>query len=337
MIRLTCGNGKIEVMRPRRLSQQPRGAENTCLRGALMAQRTCDVPGCGRTRYCKGYCSAHYQRWKKSGDAGPAEVMPMSVAKGPRRCSVDGCDRPYLARGYCSPHWQRWQKSGDPGPAEVRRQDARCSVSACDRPHYGNGYCNAHWRRWRRTGDPGQAEIKTQRQKCSVSGCEDPHSAQGYCSSHYARWRRTGSAGAPFSVRRRDPRVRDEQGRKQCRDCDRWLPESSFHKNRAQSDGLSPRCEQCHYAKAVARRYGLEPSWYFDTLSRQGGGCAICGTPPNGKRLHVDHDHSHCTANKGCPICVRGLLCSPCNTGIGMLGESVERLGLAVSYLKSWQ
>lgn len=302
-----------------------------------MAQRTCDVPGCGRDHYSKGYCCAHYQRWRKSGAPGSAEVMPMSKADGPRSCSVEGCARPYLARGYCSAHWQRWKKTGDPGPAEIRQQDARCSVMGCDRPHYGHGYCGPHWKRWRRAGDPGQAEIKAQRQDCTVDGCEDTHSAQGYCASHYVRWRRTGDAGAAFSVRRRDPRVRDERGGKQCRDCDEWLPESAFHRNKSQSDGLSPRCTQCHYAQFVARRYGLEPSWYVDTLMRQGGGCAICGAAPNGKRLHVDHDHSHCAANRGCPDCVRGLLCSPCNAGIGMLGESVDRLASATAYLRSWQ
>ena len=254
-----------------------------------------------------------------------------------RTCSVPECDRPHLARGYCSPHWQRWKKTGDPGPAQVRQQDARCSVNGCARPHYGHGYCNPHWRRWRRSGDPGTTEVRANRQYCIVDGCQDPHAAQGYCSSHYVRWRRTGSAGGTFSYRRRNPAARDAEGRKQCRACDAWLPESSFHNNLSQSDGLSPRCIECHYAAAVARRYGVEPSWYAETLERQGGGCAICGTPPNGKRLHVDHDHTHCAADRGCPACVRGLLCSPCNTGIGMLGESAARLAAAASYLRSWQ
>lgn len=252
-------------------------------------------------------------------------------------CTVPGCDRPHLAKGYCSAHWQRWKKTGDPGPAEVRQQDARCSVAGCDRSHYGNGYCGPHNRRWKAHGDPGPAEIKTRRTMCSVEGCEDSHSAQGYCASHYVRWRRTGSAGAAFSYRRRDPASRDEQGRKRCRACDAWLPESSFHRNSSQRDGLSPRCTDCHYASFAARRYGVEPSWYAETLVRQGGGCAICGAPPNGKRLHVDHDHSHCATDKGCSDCVRGLLCSTCNTGIGMLGESADRLAAAAAYLRSWQ
>lgn len=259
-----------------------------------------------------------------------------------RTCDVPGCDRPHLSRGYCSAHWQRWKKTGDPGPAWVRppraQRDPICTVEGCERPHTALGYCSLHAHRFRAKGSPGGLALSYPvRGLCTVNGCDDPHSAQGYCSSHYARWRRKGDAGAAFTVRRRDPRARDAQGRKQCRACDEWLPLVSFCKHASHPDGLSTRCRMCHYAAGIARRYGLEPSWYMDTLARQGGGCAICGARPNGKRLHVDHDHSHCAANKGCPECVRGLLCSPCNTGIGMLGESADRLAKATAYLRSWR
>jgi hypothetical protein len=30
--------------------------------------------------------------------------------------------------------------------------------------------------------------------------------------------------------------------------------------------------------------------------------------------LSIDHDHSHCPAKHGCPDCIRGILCAPCNT-----------------------
>lgn len=43
------------------------------------------------------------------------------------------------------------------------------------------------------------------------------------------------------------------------------------------------------------------------------------------KPLHVDHDHVTDT--------VRGLLCRTCNLGLGMLGDSIEKLQLAMDYL----
>ncbi len=250
-----------------------------------------------------------------------------------RTCEVLGCDRPYLAKGYCSAHWQRWHKTGDPGPVEVTKQHKRCTAPGCTAENYGHGYCGPHWRRWRKYGDPTATPVRTGVGRCAVDGCEDLHSAQGYCASHYARWRRTGDAGMAFSVRRRNPADRDAAGHKQCRDCDQWLPESGFCRSKSQADGLSPRCRSCHYATSIARRYGVDPSWYVETLERQGGGCAICHAAPGRKRLHVDHDHAHCAASRGCPECVRGLLCSPCNTGLGMLGEDPRRLLAALAYL----
>lgn len=69
-------------------------------------------------------------------------------------------------------------------------------------------------------------------------------------------------------------------------------------------------------------------------LEAQGGGCAICGTPPNGRRLSVDHDHSCCPGVKTCGKCVGGLLCNRCNVGIGNLQDSPEILERALAYLR---
>ena len=77
--------------------------------------------------------------------------------------------------------------------------------------------------------------------------------------------------------------------------------------------------------------YGIGLADYNQLLEKQGGGCAICGGPPRGGRskkyFHVDHDH---VTGK-----VRGLLCHYCNTAIGSLQESPERLAKAIEYLRS--
>jgi hypothetical protein len=76
--------------------------------------------------------------------------------------------------------------------------------------------------------------------------------------------------------------------------------------------------------------YGISLEQYEDLLDEQGGVCAICKRPPSGENhantyLHVDHDHvsGH----------VRGLLCHPCNTAIGLLGDDPERIQAAASYV----
>lgn len=56
--------------------------------------------------------------------------------------------------------------------------------------------------------------------------------------------------------------------------------------------------------------------------------CDLCGVPENElpSFLHIDHDHD--TGS------FRGWLCSSCNTGMGLLGDSVKRLLQAVEYLR---
>jgi hypothetical protein len=65
-------------------------------------------------------------------------------------------------------------------------------------------------------------------------------------------------------------------------------------------------------------KYGLTLDAYQAMLEQQGGTCAICEKPPrDGRRLAVDHDHACCPGDKSCGACVRGLLCTTCNSWLG--------------------
>lgn len=88
----------------------------------------------------------------------------------------------------------------------------------------------------------------------------------------------------------------------------------------------------------IKRRYGITKEDYLKILSNQGGVCAICGGPPNGmgNGFHVDHDHSYCPGNKTCGKCVRGLICSKCNCGIGNLCDDINILSSAIKYLRRY-
>lgn len=101
----------------------------------------------------------------------------------------------------------------------------------------------------------------------------------------------------------------------------------SFPKNARRRDGLNPVCKSCYRERTLAQ-YGMTTVEYGKMLSMQGGMCAICGRLAGDLRakLHVDHDHS--TGN------VRGLLCYDCNRGIGLLGDSADRLRRALAYLE---
>lgn len=71
-----------------------------------MSDATCSVPDCTRPRSARGWCKAHYSRWRRSG---AAEAPVRNTV-----CTVDGCGAKLLSRGYCAKHYQRWAKSGDP-------------------------------------------------------------------------------------------------------------------------------------------------------------------------------------------------------------------------------
>lgn len=75
----------------------------------------------------------------------------------------------------------------------------------------------------------------------------------------------------------------------------------------------------------AARKYGITVSDYHDMAAEQKGLCKLCGSPPCGRRLYIDHDHELGF--------VRGLLCRKCNAGLGFFNDSVQRLIAAVKYL----
>lgn len=76
---------------------------------------------------------------------------------------------------------------------------------------------------------------------------------------------------------------------------------------------------------SIKYRYGITVADYERLYLEQDGRCAICLIPFSG-RAHIDHEHE--TGR------IRGLLCRPCNVGLGHFGDNVEGLMRAVAYLE---
>lgn len=72
------------------------------------------------------------------------------------------------------------------------------------------------------------------------------------------------------------------------------------------------------------RKYGLSLEQYEQMLAQQKGRCAVCQEVP--RRICVDHDHE--TGD------VRGLLCSSCNTALGLLKEDLLRISALADYIR---
>lgn len=139
---------------------------------------------------------------------------------------------------------------------------------------------------------------------------------------------------------------------KVCNKCQEEKPLSDFHKNKATKDGHQYFCKECsnqrclddyhdkvnkephHNAdrskRQACKKYGITTDQYDEMLAKQNNRCAICETHiselKNKTNFCIDHNHE--------TMAVRGLLCGPCNAGMGMLGDNIEGLQRAINYLR---
>lgn len=115
---------------------------------------------------------------------------------------------------------------------------------------------------------------------------------------------------------------------KRCSRCKEMKPLRAFTKGGKKSVfGRGGWCLECHSDNERERRFGLARDEFDALLESQGGRCAICGRKQNvgGRRFAIDHSHATGV--------VRGILCSNCNTGIGMFDDDTELLQSAIMYL----
>lgn len=157
---------------------------------------------------------------------------------------------------------------------------------------------------------------------------------------------------------------------KRCPTCRETKPHSEFHRRAKSKDGRYPYCKPCvkvrnsawvaanpekqnaasmrwywknkpraasngtnwHYRK----HYGITYAQFVDLYESVKGICPICSTPMvlsgprKNRRLNAVLDHCHETGQN------RGVICSGCNIGLGMLKDSPKVLASAVAYLERY-
>ena len=124
---------------------------------------------------------------------------------------------------------------------------------------------------------------------------------------------------------------------KRCPDCGETKAAELFPRNKRAKDGLGFYCKACHNARGresvarnggarvyhLRRRYGVDEAAFAALVAAQGGLCAICRV---NAASHLDHCHDSGV--------VRGLLCVPCNNGLGLFRDDPNRLEAAACYLR---
>jgi len=186
--------------------------------------------------------------------------------------------------------------------------------------------------------------------QCSIEGCDLPVASRGWCSKHYTRWRRNGDP----TVTVRTPPATATATEKICPRCSNTKPiaefgtrpngrpkgyckpcESRYQRGYAETDSGREAHRQArskwndgNHGYFLEYRYGITAERYAELLNEQGGRCAICRTDsPGGKARVWCVDHCHNTTE------VRGLLCGPCNRGLGQFKDDAARLRAAAEYL----
>jgi hypothetical protein len=126
-----------------------------------------------------------------------------------------------------------------------------------------------------------------------------------------------------------------------------------FAKGRNYKDGRRGTCKRCHTdyvidyynknpdkkAEKVRLNSGRDTNWkrhkiskehYDQMLSKFNGKCHSCR---DNVATSIDHDHSCCPGLRSCGKCVRGVLCHNCNSALGLMKDSKEKIQRLIEYL----
>lgn len=248
-----------------------------------------------------------------------------------------------------------------------------CTESNCTKRVKSRNLCNNHYEQWRRRNRdlvlPKRGRWDNEdgtRMSCLKPECSKPVETQGLCKQHYGNFHYLTTRGAEKS--RRNRKLTDYNGVKTIPDCafegcgreefNPGLCAAHYYQNlrgeelrpiRERADCPIPGCGGWFNVKLSKRgvcRTHSDVMWRF-SLSREAlielMAPGMCYSPGCNRteRLSIDHDHSCCPSSfetrgrkVSCGGCVRGLLCSTCNTALGLLQESPERIRGLLSYLE---
>lgn len=260
-------------------------------------------------------------------------------------CSTCKRDVPIRARDMCASCYQRWHKTGT---TEYQRWGRRsvCGVGGCGSQVVSHGLCDVHRQRMAKHGHTNDTRPDSW-------GAIEKHPLRNTW-----RWLCRHSAThkvAPVWAKDFLQFVVDVGDRPSPRhklfvaDDSKPIGPGNFVWKRAITERAPGEDERTYMNRvqkvyravrpeafqgyALKKRFGMSLEDYKNLLSSQGGVCAICAQPETAqdpkagaaRAMAVDHCH---TSGR-----VRALLCSSCNTGLGLFGDDPVRIMAAASYL----
>lgn len=257
----------------------------------------------------------------------------MSQSKMKKTCAQDNCEKFVKSRELCSNHYEQWRRRNRD---LVERRKGRwdnsdgtrmeCFKPECSRPVATQGLCTHHYQNFHYLTTKGAEKSRRNRKltdydgvktvpACTFPGCTNLEFNPGLCAGHYYQGLR-GEEMRPLRERANCPVAG-------CMD--------SFNIKQTRS-GVCRTHSSMMWKFSITRERLIE---IMEPLVCSSPGCTRT------ERLSIDHDHSCCNYDSvrghkvSCGKCVRGLLCSTCNTALGLLGEDTQRIAGLLSYLEN--
>jgi hypothetical protein len=142
---------------------------------------------------------------------------------------------------------------------------------------------------------------------------------------------------------------------KTCVKCGEEKELELFTKGKNYKDGRRGTCKKCHTSYTInyynnnpdkkdaknKMNTFYKPNYLFHNITKEkydemlkmyDGKCHSC---KDRDAKAIDHDHACCKNGKGsCGKCVRGILCNQCNTALGLLQDSRQKIISLLEYIK---
>lgn len=94
-----------------------------------------------------------------------------------------------------------------------------------------------------------------------------------------------------------------------------------------------------HKGYQIKTQYNITLPEKQKLYNRQNNKCLFfdfCGNAPNLLSVNIDHDHKCCPNIKSCGKCIRGLLCTSCNTFLGKIERHPGLIKSMLIYIKKY-